>query len=277
MNMKFLSVMAVLAATSALAGCQSSRDAFPGLTSKAPARKVMAQQAEIKSLMPIAACASSAMAGKRVALSPSKDSTGKTNSVADAGTGNFLPGDQTARAAIPVLRAAGATVMDLSAASTGESVLRQMVSDRKLESIKRVTDRSMPYWYLDFASLTADFDRTSNFSLMFKGFGGYSDSQRATISGGAMLVKADGSRTVDGNGDMKVSVFSTQSGFMLGKVVGNGLATGEAGVGFQQPMQLWTKEFIVPLTTVIAMTDMPAARHCRPMLDKIVPRDLVDM
>ncbi|RYG60128.1 MAG: hypothetical protein EON60_08240 [Alphaproteobacteria bacterium] len=276
MNAKLLSITVALVAATALSGCQSRGSAFPGFTSKAPARTVIAQTAEIKSLRPVLSCVRPAMAGKRIAITSATDNTGKGNSVSDAGTGNFLPGAQTGNFAIPTLQAAGATVVSLNNVS-GESVLRQLVNARKLQQMQNTTSAKMPDMYLDFSSMTLDFDRSTSFALMIKGIGPYADTQRATISGGAKLVKADGSLEVAGYGGMKLSVFSTQTGIMLGRVFGNTLATGEAGNSFQQPMQLWTGEYITQLTTAMAMTDMPGARHCKSMINKIVQPDVVDM
>lgn len=272
-----LSVAAASVAVIALSGCQTSGSAFKGTTGSAPAKTVIAQTAEIKSLSPLLACVKPAIAGKTIAVAPATDSTGKTNSVADSGTGNFLPGAQTSNFAIPTLRAAGAKVMNLNSVG-GESVLRQLVNSSKLRQMQNTTTRNMPDYYLDFASMSLDFDRTTNFSLMIKGFGGYNDTQRATISGGAKLVRADGSLIVDGYGSMKISVFSTQSGLMLGRVFGGDtLATGEAGAGFQQPMQLWTGEYVTQLTTAGAMADMSGNPRCKAMYDKLVQPDVVDM
>lgn len=275
MNTKLLSITVALVAATALSGCQS-RSAFPGFTSKAPARTVVAQTAEIKSLRPVLSCVRPAVAGKRIAITSATDNTGKGNSVADAGTGNFLPGAQTGNFAIPMLQAAGAKVVSLNNVS-GESVLRQLVNARKLQQMQNTTSAKMPDMYLDFSSMTLDFDRSTSFALMIKGIGPYADTQRATISGGAKLVKADGSLEVAGYGGMKLSVYSTQTGVMLGRVFGNTLATGEAGNSFQQPMQLWTGEYITQLTTAMAMTDLPGARHCKSMINKIVQPDVVDM
>lgn len=273
---KFFIPVAALMAVLALSGCQSSRDAFKGTTSNAPARTVIAKMAKIQSLQPVLACVRPAMAGKTVAITTATDNTGKTNSVADAGTGNFLPGAMSTNIAIPTLKAAGAQVMSLNSVA-GESVLRQLVTPGKLGQMQKTTTRFAPDLYLDTASMSLDFDRTSNFALMIKGFGGYSDTQRATISGGAKLVRADGSLIVDGYSDLKLSVFSTQSGVMLGRVFGNTLASGEAGAGFQQPIQAWTLEYITQLATAGAMVDLSGNPRCQSMYDKIVKPDLVNL
>lgn len=274
---KLLVISTLVAAVAALSGCASTTP-YMGLTSKAPARTVMAQMAQIKALDPIKACVKPYTRGKRIGLQPSIDNTGKTNSVADAGTGNFLTGSQTANFAIPMLKdELGVTVQNVNNVSA-ETIYRQYSTPAVAARRARKFDAATPDYILDVTPMSLDFVNTRNGSVMVKGIGFYSDMQQATISGGAKLIKGDGSQDILGYGGMKLSVFSTQNGLMLGRVFGSVLATGDVGVGMQQPMQLWNGEYVVNITTLEAITNLPGMpARCGQMLKKIVGPDVVNI
>ena len=270
-------IAAVLAASAALSGCTATagRNSFAGITNQAPEKVVLAEMATITNLDKVLACVRPYTNGLRIALAQSIDNTGRTNSVSDAGIGNFAPGPQTVIAATKVLQQAGVTVQNLSNYS-GENVYRQLITPQKLMALKAVSDKYQPNYYLDTSTLTLDFDRRLTSTLAVKGLGYSIDVTRATLSGGAQLVRADGSRVVDGNGGMKMSVFSSDGGAFVARIFDKALVTGEAGAGRQEPMQLWTAEYVVTITAIKALADIPQVpRRCGEMFKQFVQPDVV--
>lgn len=269
---RFLMLPALLIMVGLLAGCGGGgKHLFPEHASKSPSHTQMLQLAKIKDLDPVKACVKPSVQGKRVALEPSINNTGRTNSVSDAGTGDFLPGTQTANFAIPLLKdELGMTVQSLTNMN-GELAYRQYLTKAAVDERARAFAAAKPDYMLDVTALSLDFTQTRNDTAIVKGIGFYSNMQKATIAGGAKLKKGDGSQDIAGFDGMTLGVYSTQDGLMLGRVFGNILATGEAGVGNQQPMQQWDGEYVVNITTLGSITDLPGMPpECKRLLRKIV-------
>ena len=268
----------VTATAVALASCGSANSLNKVNTrGDKPQKAVFTQTAQISQLDEVAACVRPYVQGMSVMLTQDKDTTGRTNSVADGATGDYIAEGNNLMFASDLLEKAGFTLKNgLNVA--GDSVTRQMVDAVTLDKLKKKSGNSIPDLYLNFAALSLDWDKDFDGSVMIYGFGAYHAMQRATVAGGAWFSKTDGSLDMAGHGALSMSLFSTQGGGLVGKIIDTKLVTADIGGGVQQPMQRWTGEFLVNLTVAKAMTRIPGVPGtCRAKLDELVPTNTVSI
>lgn len=277
--MKAFFIFIMLAVCSTLGACASGHG-FSGKFSEAPSKHiVVAQMVNIKPLNKVVACMRPALSGKRVAIAAWADGTGKGNAVADAGTGNDLPGATSGDFTIDTLKQAGMKVQDLASVD-GESNLRILVTDKAKENLKKKTTSHMPNYYLNGAWTSLDFDRNHSLDIEVAGIGPYLGMQRATMSASVKLVEP-GTMEIAGHGALKMSAYSRQGGVNSAKLFGFGggtLITGQAGLGTQDPLQLMSGDYAAKLATAKAMAQLPhVPQKCGNELDKLVGPDNVSL
>ncbi|TKW61285.1 MAG: hypothetical protein DI628_01250 [Blastochloris viridis] len=234
----------------------------------------MTQFAEVKNLRPVKACLRNSLVGKTATVQASIDNAGKTNAGSEVGSGNFLSGSQTASFVVPTLKnELGMNVQDLMNMS-GEFEYRRYLPQSEIAKREAAFAKVKSNFLIDVAPLSLDFTESADISGMIKGLGLYSNFYAATVSGGARVKTNDGSHMVEGAGGMKMKVFSRKDGGMIGRVWGNTLVTGEGGVGMQQPLQLWSGEFVANVSLLDALVNMHSVpKVCSDMFDKVIGRE----
>lgn len=268
----------VTATAVALASCTTGNSLSKVSTrGDKPQKAVFTQTAQISQLDAVAACVRPYVKGMSIMLTQDKDTTGRTNSVADGAVGDYIAEGSNLMFAADLLEKAGFTLKNGLNVS-GDNITRAMVDARTLEALKQNSGKSIPDLYLNFAALSLDWDKDFDGTVMVYGLGAYHSMQRATVAGGAWFSKTNGSLDMAGHGTLSMSLFSTQGGGLVGKIIDTKLVTADIGGGVQQPMQRWTGEFLVNLTVAKAMTRIPGVPEtCRTKLDELVPTNEVSI
>lgn len=211
---------------------------------------------------------SGALAGKKFAVGPFNNDTGKFNNVADGATGSFLPaGPNLSIYAMEALKLAGGQVFDYA----NLDVTRNIATIGGKVAIQHLHERqnsSMPNYAVSATATALDFSGAQKADIRIAGIGPVVQRNLATAYYATHITEPGSQRSVASGHALTRSSY-TRAGLGVSRFFGGGsgtLVTGEISAARQEPLQRPTAEGII-LSVAFALLEFPGAQGCRPILE----------